>query len=110
MKLLTKELRTKIPPLYSQEGVEGTDQVIRAKFFHPASQWTWYVIEGEERDGDFLFFGWVNGHELELGYFVLSELESVKSPYGLGIERDLHFTPATWSVVKEKEHVLRGRL
>jgi hypothetical protein len=90
MKLLTDELRTRLPRLYSQEG--ESDPRIYAKFFMPGSGWTWYVMEGEEQEGDFLFFGFVVGLESEFGYFLLSELESVRSPLGLSVERDLYFT------------------
>ncbi|EHP30588.1 hypothetical protein SMGD1_2065 [Sulfurimonas gotlandica GD1] len=45
-------------------------------------------------------FGYVIGHESELGYFNLDELESVRSVLGLPVERDLHFTPTLLSVVK----------
>jgi len=45
MKLLTKELRKKLPPLYSCENVK--DPVAIAKFFHPMSQWTWYCVYAE---------------------------------------------------------------
>jgi len=31
------------------------------------------------------------GFENELGYFSLKEMESIKGPWGLGIERDLYF-------------------
>ena len=40
-----------------------------------------------------IFFGYVDGLDRELGYFSLDELESITRPFGLGIERDLHFTP-----------------
>lgn len=50
-----------------------------------------------ERTGtDWLFFGKVVSHlcpEGELGYFLLSELESVKGPLGLGVERDMWWNP-----------------
>jgi hypothetical protein len=50
------------------------------------------VVEGnEQEDGDWLFFGLVDGMEREWGYFVLSELQSIKGPFGLTIERDLHY-------------------
>jgi len=89
MKLLTEELRTRLPQLYSQEA--EADPVIHAKFFLPGTGWTWYVTEGEEREGDFLFFGFVVGLESEFGYFLLSELESVTTRLGLHVERDLAF-------------------
>ena len=90
MKLLTDQLRARLPRLYSQEA--EADPMVYAKFFLPGTGWTWYVTEGEERDGDFLFFGFVVGLESEFGYFLLSELESVHSPnLGLPVERDLYF-------------------
>jgi hypothetical protein len=73
MKLLTDELAAQLPPLYSQDG-DG-DPMVWAKFFTPDSSWSWFVTEGEPDDGDFLFFGFVQGHEGEWGYFALSELE-----------------------------------
>ena len=42
---------------------------------------------------DILFYGLVEGFETEWGYFSLDELESVNGPFGLKIERDLHFEP-----------------
>ena len=74
-------------------------QVVHCKFFTPWTYWTWFVTEGEERDDDFLFFGFVIGHEEELGYFCLSELESIEGPCGLKIERDLYFEPGPLSEV-----------
>jgi hypothetical protein len=88
MKLLDEKLRSRLPPLYAQEA--EAEPTVYAKFF--ISCWTWYVTEGSEQDGDFLFFGFVVGLESEFGYFLLSELESVGNGLGLGVERDLYFT------------------
>lgn len=49
------------------------------------------MFEGEAKDGDFLFFGFVVGLDSEFGYFLLSELEAAKSPLGFTVERDLYF-------------------
>ena len=89
MKLLTKALRKKLPPLYSNEKL-GMEAIAQVKFFTPDSSWTWF---GSEFDGEDIFFGLVDGLEKELGYFSLSELESVRGPMGLPIERDLYFDP-----------------
>jgi Protein of unknown function (DUF2958) len=95
--LLDKASREKLPPLYSGEekGLEAQAQV---KFFTPDSSWTWYA---SEFDGDDLFFGLVDGLELELGYFSLKELKEVRGPLGLPIERDLHYEPKTLRELKE---------
>jgi hypothetical protein len=91
MKLLTKEILEKLPKLYSQEE-KGLEAVAIVKFFTPDSNWTWYATEF---DGDDLFFGLVEGFEKEIGYFRLSELQSVKGVLGLPIERDMYFKPKT---------------
>jgi len=91
MKLLTKEILEKLPKLYTQEE-KGLDAIAVVKFFTPDSNWTWYATEF---DGDDLFFGLVDGFEKEIGYFRLSELQSVKGALGLPIERDMYFKPKT---------------
>tara|TARA_B100000131_G_scaffold10139_1_gene10685 strand:+ start:3807 stop:4094 length:288 start_codon:yes stop_codon:yes gene_type:complete len=88
MKLLTKELRAKLPPLYSTE--KDKDPTAVVKFFTPDSSWTWYATEF---DGEDRFFGLVDGFDKELGYFSLSELASARGPLGLPIERDRWFSP-----------------
>lgn len=98
MKLLPREIRELLPPLYSQEA-KGSKAVVYVKFFTPSGSWTWYATEGEPvlddsgKEIDFRFFGLVDGHEQELGYFLLSELEEARGPMGLPIERDLHWNP-----------------
>lgn len=92
MKLLTKRLKNQIPAIYSTESVPLKEKEIICKFFNPCGAGTWYVIEGQEEEGDFIFFGLVDLHEQEFGYFSLEELESIRLPYGLGIERDIHFS------------------
>src|SRR5438105_9970981 len=73
MQLLTEELRASLPPLRNQR--QNKDPHIYAKFFTPASNWTWFVIEGHAEDDDFIFFGHVFGdyEDSELGYFSLKE-------------------------------------
>lgn len=97
MKLLTKELRKKLPKLYSQEKVE--DPIVWVKYFTPWTYWTWYATEF---DGEDIFFGYVIGDFSELGNFSLKELESINGPFGLKVERDLWFKPALLSTVMGK--------
>ena len=89
MPLLPDELRARLPPIYSQEA--ESDPWIHCKLFLPGTGWTWYVTEGEAQNGDYLLFGFIVGLEGEFGYFLLSELEQVRSPLGLPVERDLSF-------------------
>ena len=88
MKLITKQLEKELAkfPLYSQDG-KAQDAIVVAKFF--LQSFTWYVLEF---DGQDTFFGLVlNGDEAEYGYFSLSELQSVRGQFGLGVERDMYF-------------------
>ena len=91
MKLLTHEIRKKLPPLYAQDS-KGGKAIAYAKFFTPSSNWTFYATEFDGKD---IFFGFVDGFEKELGYFSLSELEKVRGPMGLPIERDRYWKPKT---------------
>jgi len=95
VKLMTRELRRRIPPLYSAE--KQADRTVHAKFFTPDSNWTWYVLEFDGKD---TFFGLVYGLETELGYFSLSEISTVAGPLGLKVERDLYFEPCPLSQVR----------
>ena len=88
MKLLTKEILNQLPKLYANEDQDDPKAVV--KFFTPDSNWTWYATEF---DGEDTFFGLVDGHERELGYFSLKELEAVRGAFGLPVERDRWFKP-----------------
>jgi hypothetical protein len=90
MRLLTPEVEHSLPPLGSTDGL-GDRAVAQVKFFTPWTSWTWYATEYDP--GERVFFGKVIGHEIELGYFSLDELEAICGPGGLRIERDLHWIP-----------------
>ncbi len=100
---MTEELRKRIPKLYTQETEK--DPLVYTKYFSPDSNWTWYALEFDGKD---TFFGYVDGFEAEFGYFSLSELESVRDPLGLGIERDLHWEPKLLSEVESEVKKRRG--
>ena len=82
MKLLTKKIESKLPPLGAQDG-KGDD--------------TEYDPDEE------MFFGLVNecGPYHELGYFSLRQLTEARGPMGLAIERDMHFDPLTLGKIRE---------
>ena len=90
MKLMTQEIASKLPRLYSQDG-KGMDAEVIVKYFNPRGAGTWLITEGEKQDdGDWLLFGYCHIFEWEWGYVLLSELESVGY-----IERDLFSEPGT---------------
>ena len=60
------------------------------KFFNPLGAGVWLGAELDE-DGD-IMFGLADIGYPELGYWSLSEMQSVRLPFGMGIEWDLLFT------------------
>lgn len=92
MKLMTKAIENKIAkyPIYSQDG-KGNEQVVICKFFF--GSWTWYVLEGQKlENGDYEFYGITdNQYGRERGYFLLSQLESIKMGCYPVVERDRYF-------------------
>lgn len=101
--LIPSNLRRALPGLYSTE--HDDDPMVRTKLFTPWSNWTWYVTEF---DGDDVLFGLVDGHEVELGYFAVSDLEALEGPGGVRVECDQHFTPRPLSQVRKEIAKLRG--
>lgn len=97
MKLMTKELEKEFEkyPLGSQDGLLGQAKVI-AKFFNPMGVGTWFITEAEKQEnGDYEMLGYchLGDDELaEFGYVMLSELQAIKGPLGMGIERDLYLS------------------
>ena len=96
-KLITKEVEREAAhyPLYSQDG-KGGDAITWLKFFHPSSRYTLFVTEADLEEGT------LSGYVIsplgpdcdEYGYTSLDELKEVKAgPFGLGVERDMHFAP-----------------
>lgn len=97
MILLTPELRAALRANHAahraaENDGRGHDPVPVVKFFNPLGAATWVASELYD-DGDTLFGVADLGFGIpEMGVFSLSEIASVRLPFGLGIERDLDFT------------------
>ena len=98
MKLMTKEILNKIPALYADEKTPLDEKICYVRFFHPFSSWKWFATEYDPKEK--MFFGWVDGAFPEWGNFSLEEMQSV-TVMGLGIERDMHFTPKPMKEITE---------
>jgi len=105
MKLLTKAIEKALPALHSQDGL-GDEAIVHLKLFNPCGAATWFITEYDPEDR--VFFGYADlygqGPEggAELGYVSLDEIESVRLPMGLKIERDIHWAPCTLAKAKAK--------
>ncbi len=92
-KFLTKQNLADLPNLYANEGKPANEVPAPVKFFTPWSSWTWYATEYDPAEGR--FFGLVFSQicpDGEFGYFSREELENFDGPWGLRIERDLHWS------------------
>ena len=96
--LIPHRYKSLLPPLYSAENQK--DPIVQLKFFNPTGAQSWFLIEYSPEEN--LAFGWVDlGSEPpELGYFSITELECINLPFGLSIERDIHFIPCRLSTIK----------
>ena len=88
MKLLTRELLKKLPPIGHSIKTKEEPQAI-VKWFTPDSNWTWYVAEYNPENG--MCWGLVDGFEKEFGFFTIDEIQKLKGPLKLPIERDMWF-------------------
>lgn len=95
MKLLTKAIKEKLKAnAVKSQGVGSADfqREVKpvVKFFNPTGVGTWLI---SEMDNDGIMFGLcdLGMGSPELGYVSLQELEEVKLPFGLSIERDIHW-------------------
>jgi len=92
MELMTKEIEKRLEkfPIGSQDE-KGMDAEVVVKYFNPYGAGTWLITEGVKIEGgDWELFGYCHISEWEWGYVILSELESLSLPFGLGIERDMY--------------------
>lgn len=117
MKLITQEVQklAKKYPLYSQDS-KGDEAIVWLKFFDPCGRYTYFVTEmeineivsqGNQQHIEGTVFGYVIsplGPDCdELGYGDLQEMTTVKNRMGLGIERDMYFSPCTMGEIKRGE-------
>lgn len=93
MKLITKEIESLFEkyPIGSQEG-KMKDALVLVKYFNPMGVGTWLITEAEwdAKANTWIMFGYCHLYEWEWGYVALSDLENLKLPFGMGIERDLY--------------------
>jgi hypothetical protein len=90
LKLLTESIKKKLIDNYTkQDGTKSFKAVV--KLFNPSGTGRWFLSELNPNDN--VAFGLCCFEFEELGYVSLEELKSLKTPFGLGIERDLHFKP-----------------
>jgi hypothetical protein len=123
MKMMTKEIASKLVAadkafLADPEGRTGDEVIV--KFFSPWGNANWHIVTATPLDkngepdyenagnaADWHMFGFcdlgIGPGCAELGYVLLSELEGIKGPFGLKIEREYHSGGHSLKAVIEKE-------
>ena len=105
--LMPDSIRKQLPKLYSTEKELIGDKVAYARYFFPMGAYTAYLLEYDPKSR--IGFGAVTmGYGWELGNMSLDEMEEVKI-HGLGIERDLYFSPKKLHEIAELEEIVRGQ-
>ena len=105
--LMSDSIRKRLPKLYSTEKELIGDKVAYARYFFPMGAYTAYLLEYDPKSR--IGFGAVTmGYGWELGNMSLDEMEEVKI-HGLGIERDLYFSPKKLHEIAELEEIVRGQ-
>jgi len=107
MKLITDKLIQRFKEQGDTAEMKAENITVIAKFFCPWGAATWFATDYYPEEN--LCFGYANlgdDSSAELGYFSIEELESLRGPLGLRVERDLYWSPKTLKEVVE----LKGHL
>ena len=105
--LMPDSIKKQLPKLYSTEKELIGDKIAYARYFFPMGAYTAYLLEYDPKSR--IGFGAVTmGYGWELGNMSLDEMEGVKVK-GLGIERDLYFSPKKLHEIAELEEIVRGQ-
>ena len=108
MKLFTDEQRAKLIENFDYNKIHaGTDKEksfdVVVKLFNPAGIGTWWLSELNPDEN--VAFGYALLDDplfAELGYIDIAELQNLKLPLGLGIERDRYFNSMPMDKVIEQ--------
>ncbi len=111
MKLFTSAIDKQLFAQYSK-GNDLSAQKVVAKIFNPYGSGTWYLLNSDENDPDYIW-AIVDLIDIEIGSISRSELESIKvPPFRLSLERDTSFTPINamelYKGLKEGKHYKDG--
>jgi hypothetical protein len=92
MKLFNKAIDNKLFKQYAL-GSDLSKQEVVAKIFNPQGAQSWFILNSDPEDPDYLWAIVDLGYGAEIGSVSRNELESYRGRFGLGFERDLSFDP-----------------
>jgi len=111
MKIITKAIEAAFAKQGDTSQKSMKDIKIVMKLFNPMGAGTWYIYEHLEDDIYMCFANLGDPEMAEMGTVSMTEITSLRLPFGLGIERDMHFEPLSrtlqdvYDTVKAGGHV-----
>ena len=109
MKIITKAIEKAFIKQGDTSQKEMKDINVIMKLFNPCGGQTWYLYERLSEDIYMCFANLGDPVMAEIGTVSLSELMELRLPFGLKIERDLHFSTMSlqdiYDKVKSGKHV-----
>jgi len=110
MELLPNEILEKLQAqdMYHPSGpgreLSSEELIVVVQYMMMDSDWKWYACSAskDEISGDVQFFGLVNGLEIELGYFWLSELKKARGSFKLPVQRNPFWRERTLKEVMQE--------
>lgn len=96
-----------LPPLGTVRALPFRDMIVHARFVTSGDGNTvlraYYAAEGEEQNGDWVFWGFVNAPAARLGCFSLSEIRRAALSQGASLRHDAGFMKRPMGEVLELE-------
>lgn len=111
MKIITKAIEKAFAKQGNTSQKSMKDILIVMKLFNPTGAGTWYIYDKQDDDVYWCFANLGDPAFAECGTVSMSELMELRLPFGLKIERDMHFEPLSmsledvWNKVKSGGHV-----
>lgn len=108
MKIITKAIEKAFDKQGSTSQKSMSEIKIVMKLFNPMGAGTWYLYEKLD-DDIYMCFANLGDPELaECGTVSMQELTSLRLPFGLSIERDMHFDPLSITLKEVHDKVKAG--
>jgi hypothetical protein len=108
MKIITKAIEKAFEKQGDTSQLSMSNIKIVMKLFNPCGAGTWYLYEHLEDDIYMCFANLGDPEMAECGTVSMSELMSLRLPFGLKIERDMHFEPLSRTLKEVYDKIKSG--
>jgi hypothetical protein len=108
MKIITKAIEKAFEKQGDTTQKSMSEIKIVMKLFNPAGAGTWYIYEKLDEDIYMAFVNLNDSMMAECGTVSMQELMSLRLPFGLTIERDMHFEPLSRTLKDVMDTVKSG--